>query len=284
LLINFARRWRLALPACVMAGLAIAVAMHVSRTSEARSIARQDALLENSEAGAGLNFDPSDQFGDGTPDFLRLQDEADRMAFRRWFSFLAEATYFQKEKERPREITDCASLIRFAYREAFRRHDGLWASQLHLYSLPHAASVQKFSYPYTPLRARLFRIRPGAFTAQDIDNGAFAEFANAESLRLYNTHFVSRDLRAARPGDLLFFRQAEHRMPFHAMIYLGTSFFSEGNDWLVYDTGPGSDSRGEVRRVTVADLMHHPEARWRPVLQNPAFLGVYRWNVLREEE
>jgi len=28
--------------------------------------------------------------------------------------------------------------------------------------------------------------------------------------------------------------------------------------------------------------LHHPDARWRPLPENTNFLGVYRWNILRE--
>src|SRR3954453_11031524 len=109
-------------------------------------------------------LDPSDEFGDGTPDFMRLQDVSDRLAFRRWFTFLAESTYFQKEDERPREVNDCAALIRYAYREALRTHDGPWANQFHLEHLPAASSVLKYDYPHTALGANIFRIRPGTFS------------------------------------------------------------------------------------------------------------------------
>lgn len=231
-----------------------------------------------------LDLDPTDQFGDGTPDFLRLRDVQDQSAFRHWFAFLAESTYFEKETDRPPEIDDCAALIRFAYREALRRHDGAWASQWNLPSLPSGASIQKYDYPHTALGSGLFRIRPGAFTPEDAINGAFAEFADAQTLWRYNTHLVSRDLAAARPGDVLFFRQAGHRMPFHTMIYLGRSYFDEGADWLIYHTGPNEGRAGEIRRVSINDLLQHPQASWRPLPQNPAFLGVYRWNILREAD
>jgi uncharacterized protein YfaT (DUF1175 family) len=231
-----------------------------------------------------LGLDPIDQFGDGTPDFLRLQDADDQIAFRRWFTFLSESTYFEREQDRPPEINDCAALIRFAYREALHRHDGPWANYWRLPSLPNVGSVQKYDYPHTALGAGLFRTRPGAFEPEDAFNGAFAEFADAQALRRYNTHLVSRDLTAARPGDLLFFRQAGHRMPFHTMIYLGNSAFGEGTDWLIYHTGPSEGHAGEIRRVTTADILQHPQACWRPVSQNPAFLGVYRWNILREAD
>jgi uncharacterized protein len=233
-----------------------------------------------------LVLDPSDQFGDGTPDFLRLQDAADRNAFRQWFTFLAESTYFQSDVQRPAEVNDCAALIRYAYREALRTHDGPWANQLHLKNLPTSESVRKYDYPHTALGANIFRTQPGAFVPDDISDGAFAEFADAETLRRFNAQFVSRDLNAVRPGDLIFFRQAGQAMPFHAMIYLGPSHFGEGGHWLMYHTGPSHTGKkkdpGELRRVSVEDLMQHPEPRWRPVPQNAAFLGVYRWNILRE--
>ena len=38
---------------------------------------------------------------------------------------------------------------------------------------------------------------------------------------------------AARPGDLLFYRQLEQNSPFHSMILTGTA-----HDWAVYHTGP----------------------------------------------
>ena len=242
--------------------------------------------MRAARAAFDIALDPSDQFGDGTPDFLRLQDAADRQAFRRWFTFLAESTYFQNEDERPAEVNDCAALIRYAYREALRAHDGPWANQLHLKNLPRSESVRKYDYPHTALGANLFRTRPGAFVPDDIDDGAFAEFADAETLRRFNAHFVGRDLNAARPGDLIFFRQAGQAMPFHTMTYLGPSHFGEGEHWLMYHTGPSHTGKkkdpGELRRVSVEDLMQHPEPRWRPVPQNAAFLGVYRWNILRE--
>ncbi|HVZ19191.1 MAG TPA: DUF1175 domain-containing protein, partial [Terriglobales bacterium] len=226
-------------------------------------------------------LDPSDEFGDGTPDFLRL-DEADRQSFRRWFTFLAESTYVQDPKNRPTEVADCAALIRYAYREALKSHEGSWANDLHLPATPKAASIQKYQYPYTPLAANLFRVEPGPFTPRDLSSKAFAEFADAETLRRFNTYFVSRDLSAARPGDLIFYRQSGEHSPFHSMIYLGHSYFSDGDQWVIYHTGPAGKDPGEIRRVTIDDLKQHPDARWRPVPQNPAFLGVYRWNILRE--
>ena len=229
------------------------------------------------------NLDTRDSAGDGTPDFLRLEDPDDQLAFRRWFTFLAETQYFQPAERRPVEIVDCAALIRYAYREALRVHDGNWATDAHLPVLPGIPSAAKYQYPYSPLGADLFRVKPGGFQPPDLSNGSFAQFADAKTLQLRNTHFVTRDADRAQPGDLLFYRQESDHMPFHSMIYLGPSQIrKDANRYLVYHTGPDADDAGEIRRPTLDELRHFPEPDWRPLPDNPRFLGVYRWNILRK--
>ena len=229
-------------------------------------------------------LDISDTIGDGTPDFLRLHDPADRAAFRRWFTLLAEAQHYRRSPL-PAVINDCAALLRFAYREALREHNAAWA---HATALPMPASavdVQQYQYPYTPLAATLFRVRSGGFAAGNLEDGTFAQFADVETIWRYNTFFVGRDFNRARPGDLLFFRQDGQQMPFHAMIFLGRSQIEGGTEqYVIYHTGPIGKSPGEIRRWSVSELINYPEARWRPIASNPAFLGVYRWNILRGAE
>jgi uncharacterized protein len=226
-----------------------------------------------------------DRFDDGTPDFLRLDSEEDRRAFRKWFLFLAESQFYRPPKRVAREISDCASLLRFAYREALREHDGRWASGLDLDAVPSEASVRKYTYPRTPLGAALFRVRSGSFTAPDLSNGAFAQFADAKTIQQFNTYFVTRDIRRGQPGDLLFYRQLAQDLPFHAMIYLGRSNFEPGpGNWIVYHTGTLDGGPGEIRRPSVGELLRHPSPRWRPEPGNGNFLGVYRWNILRESD
>jgi uncharacterized protein len=224
----------------------------------------------------------SDRFGDGTPDFLRLHTAADRAAFRAWFTTLADTTATLGAQRLPPEIDDCAALLRWCYRNALHAHDVVWLSVMPLITLPPLPSVAQYSYPYTPLGANLFRVNPGPYTAADVGNGSFAQFANAETLWQRNTFFVTRDVRAARPGDLLFYRQLGQNSPYHSMILTGAA-----HDWAVYDTGPTglwpNQFRGEVRRVALEDLLHHPDTRWRPLPDNSNFLGVYRWNILRED-
>ena len=225
---------------------------------------------------------------DGTPDFLRLDDERDRQAFRRWFTWLAEAQYFQPPAARPAEITaeikDCAALIRYAYREALHAHDTAWAATAQTPPAPLFDSVAKFQYPFTPLGAALFRVRQGPFQPSDLTGGAFAQFADVRILCHLNTHLVSRVLSSAVPGDLLFFRQEAGTEPYHSMIYLGeSSIRNDGRRYVLYHTGPNGSDPGEIRRLTVEELMRFPQPEWRPIAANPSFLGVSRWNILRKE-
>jgi len=249
--------------------------------------ARTTVAVTVSNTGASVDLTtklvPADSQGDGTPDFLRLDDSRDQSAFRRWFTFLAEAQYFQQPASRPAEIVDCAALIRYAYREALREHTGDWAAQARLPLVPAFESVARYQYPFTPLGSALFRVRDGSFRPSDIDDGAFAQFADAQTLERFNTHFVSRELDRVLPGDLLFYRQDSGEMPFHSMIYLGESQIArDGARYVVYHTGPQGGDPGEIRRLSMPELLRFPEPQWRPVAPNRNFLGVYRWNILRE--
>jgi uncharacterized protein YfaT (DUF1175 family) len=232
-------------------------------------------------AGALRAGTPFDSYGDGTPDFLRL-DAADEPIFRRWFTFLAEAQYFQPQERRPAEIVDCAALIRYAYREALRTHDARWAAEARLPLLNGSDSIAAWRYPHSRLGANLFRITPGPFEPADLTGNAFAQFADVKTLGRYNTYRISRDLGRALPADLLLYRPEEGRMPYHSMIYLGASHVTrDGRRYVVYHTGPDDAGPGMIRRLTVDDLLRYPETEWRPLAANPQFLGIYRWNILR---
>lgn len=226
----------------------------------------------------------SDSAGDGTPDFLRLDDPRDREAFRRWFAFLAEVQYFSPAGERPPEIVDCAALVRYSYREALRRHDTNWAISAHLPVVPAFESVRKYSFPRTPLGAALFRLRPGPFDPSDVSHGAFGQFANAETLERFNAHFVTRNVRGAARGDLIFFRRINARVTFHTMIFIDRSDITPGrSSYVVYHTGPDDGGTGEIRRLALDEVLRYPDPQWRPVAENPNFLGVFRWNILRTQ-
>ena len=229
-------------------------------------------------------LDTRDSAEDGTPDALRLDDEHDRRAFRRWFTYLAELQYFQKPETRPAEIDDCAALIRYAYREALRAHDSAWADAAGLAVVPPFDSVTKYQYPYTPLGAALFRVRSGPFRESDLAGGAFLQFADARTLWMRNTHPAGRNLALAIPGDLLFFRHSTGGMEFHSMIYLGPSqIHADGRRYVLYHTGPEGADPGEIRRLSLEEIERFPQAEWRPLASNPNFLGIARWNILRKD-
>lgn len=233
----------------------------------------------------------SDRFGDGTPDFLRLGDPADREVFRRWFTLIADYQAVRPRNEIPAEISDCAGLLRYAYREALKRHNDSWFLSTNIDIQAPPGEIRAWHYPETPLKTGLFRVEPGTFDAADVGNGTFAQFADAKTLVERNAFLLSRDIRQAQPGDLLFFRQFGQSSPWHSMIV--TRIGAEPG--VVYHTGPDRGrpgepphgrrpvrgDPGEIRRVTLAELLDHPDARWRPISANPNFLGVYRWNILR---
>jgi uncharacterized protein YfaT (DUF1175 family) len=224
-------------------------------------------------------FSAADSFADGTPDFLRLHSVEDQRAFRSWFSGLAEDAAGKPQKELPAEIGDCAALLRYAYREALKKHDENWLEAKEMTDRAAIASITQYHYPDTPLGASLFRVRAGTFQADDLRDGSFAQFADARTLMQRNTHFIAHDVQAAQVGDLLFYRQLEQNSPYHSMIVTG-----EHAGWAVYHTGPSGRTKGEMRRVSIEDLEHHPDARWRPLPENSNFLGVYRWNILRDAD
>jgi uncharacterized protein YfaT (DUF1175 family) len=231
-----------------------------------------------------LTFDPdsTDLYGDGTPEFLRLHSPADRNAFRAWFVALAEAAADIPADRLPKEIDDCAALLRWCYRGALHGHDETWLREQPFDAMPPLNSVEQYAYPLTPIGAALFRVRPGPYQAPDATDGAFVQFADAETLMRRNTYLVTRDVRAARPGDLLFYRQLEQNSPFHSMILTGNSSGLADN-WAVYHTGNIGKAPGEIRRVSLEDLLRHPDRRWRPLSENSNFLGVFRWTILRED-
>jgi uncharacterized protein YfaT (DUF1175 family) len=218
-----------------------------------------------------------DRFGDGTPDFVRLSDPSDQAAFRRWFTLIAEYQAARPQADTPAEIIDCASLLRYSYREALKRHDESWFQTTGIQIAAPPGEIRAWSYPHSPLGTALFRVKPGAFAPDDLSDGAFAQFSDAKTLVERNAYFVSRDVRAALPGDLLFYRQFGQSSPWHSMIVTRSGAAAE----VVYDTGPDHGVPGEIRRVLLSELLDHPQPQWRPTPGNPNFLGVYRWNILR---
>jgi len=200
---------------------------------------------------------------------VRLADESDRAAFRAWFVLLADAQ-FERQTE---DVTDCAALVRHAVREALRAHTPEW--------------VRRSGLPFTPQFAEVRSAPRGGSTGLPLFRVSaapalkYAEFADAKTLIGLNTQPLGRETRAVRAGDLLYFRQPGQREPDHLMVFVGRSHFdADGDDWVVYHTGPLDGGPGEVRKVRLSTLVQHPAPRWRPLVSNPNFVGVFRLGML----
>ena len=88
-------------------------------------------------------------------------------------------------------------------------------------------------------------------------------------------------LARLQPGDLLYFSQPEQTQPDHLMVFVGRSMFDrDHDDWVVYHTGSSADEEGTIRKVRLGVLDRHPNRRWRPLPDNPNFLGFYRLKIL----
>jgi uncharacterized protein YfaT (DUF1175 family) len=166
---------------------------------------------------------------------------------------------------------DCAGLLRFAFREAWGPHTEAWRNRV-AFASPSVASdpSQSLAGPWRQ-----------AFPTPE----GWRPFAKGAFLRRMACVPLGRELSEARPGDLLFFaRGGAHAQPDHAMAFVRPD--TDGQPVLLYHTGPegsgATRAEGEVRRVRLDELMHHPDAEFRPLPENPAFLGVFRWKVLAE--
>ncbi|MEP6741133.1 MAG: DUF1175 family protein [bacterium] len=224
-----------------------------------------------------------DSDNDGLPDAAELQSFMDRENFRQWFTLIAEGQFYHLNDQWKAAQRDCAGLVRFAWREALRPHDRTWFQKMGPGYTGIAPDVTKYNLEQGPLGEKLFRTNFGVYKDGDLANGAFAEFADARTLKNFNVKFISRDRHHGEPGDLLFFYQPwVQKFPYHVMIFLGPAKLSneQANDWVVYHTGASPTDEGTVKKVELSVLDHHPNKRWRPVESNPNFLGFYRLKIL----
>ncbi len=224
-----------------------------------------------------------DSDSDGIPDAAELSSFRDRENFKRAFTGIAEMQFYRISDQWNGEQRDCAGLVRFAWREALRRHDRPWFQKMGPGYEDLAADVSTNYLDRGPLGEKLFRTDFGAYKTTDLAEAKFSEFADARTLKNFNSRFVSRDRQFAQPGDLLFYYQPwVQKFPYHVMIFIGESRIAtaQTRGWVVYHTGASAVDEGTVKKVELSVLDHHPNKRWRPVESNPNFLGFYRLKIL----
>jgi len=241
------------------------------------------AELTHVSPGKTIHSASLDSDNDGIPDVEELPSFMDRESFRRWFTSIAEAQFYNLSNQWNAEQRDCAGLVRFAWREALRSHDRAWFQKMGRGYPAIASDVAHYNLEQGPMGDKLFRTNFGSYKDGEVANGTFSEFADARTLKNFNAKFISHDRHYAEAGDLLFFYQPwVQKFPYHVMVFLGTSKLTREQeaDWVVYHTGSSPGDEGTVKKVQLSVLDHHPNKRWHPVESNSNFLGFYRLKIL----
>ena len=168
---------------------------------------------------------------------------------------------------------DCAGLVRFAYRTALEQRDAKRTRKL---GIPPRLSLP----PLSDQARQLFEDYPKIWQTGLSDGKAkFGYFADAETLIGYNFRLKSRQLAAARSGDLLVYQKPlVNDEPYHLMLFAA----GRSEDLAVYHNGADGEN-AQVRVVRIRDLLDSPDPVWIPKVENPYFLGVYEWNRLRPQ-
>ncbi len=141
------------------------------------------------------------------------------------------------------EQRDCAGLVRFSYRQAYKR--------------------------VAPERLK----RPLFMTARGP-----SDFADAETLLGFSFISLGRDdaaLKSLRSGDLVAFRQPrEEGDAFHLMLVVTPADKAHLEPYVVYHPG---EKDSAVRVGTLSELTRDAPGEWRPTAANPSFLGFFRF-------
>ncbi|MFP2905579.1 DUF1175 family protein, partial [Pyxidicoccus sp. 3LFB2] len=172
------------------------------------------------------------------------EPETREMLLRRFLATVALAQVRSQDPWWHPDQRDCAGLIRFAYRRAYKIGD--------------------------PVRLN----RPLWKDAR----GQPTDFADAETLLQQNFTLLGRDdatREALRTGDILAFRQ-EHDSGtvFHLMLVVRPEDRAHAPTRVVYHPG---EKGAAVRTGLLHNLATEAPLEWRPVPNNAGFLGFFRF-------
>jgi len=169
---------------------------------------------------------------------------------------------------------DCAGLVRFAYRTALEERSAPRTAKLGLPAKLHLPPLSERARQLFPRFPQFWQVG-----LEDAGTARYGHFADAETLVSYNFRPKSRQLEAARSGDLLVYRKPlDNDEPFHLMLFVE----SRPAPLAVYHNGAEGDD-AQVRVVRIRELFDSPDPVWIPRTDNPYFLGVYEWNRLRPQ-
>ncbi|HSP81068.1 MAG TPA: DUF1175 family protein [Myxococcaceae bacterium] len=170
--------------------------------------------------------------------------EARHLLLRRELAHVALAQVRQQDPRWHPDQRDCAGLVRFSYRAAYRR------------------------FRPERLESPLWRD----------DKGEPSDFADAETLLTHSFVLLGRDeatRESLRTGDLLAFRQERDSGPiFHLMLVVRPEDKAHAPTRVVYHPG---EKGAAVRTGVLESLATEAPVEWRPVPRNTAFLGFFRF-------
>ncbi|KAF2956207.1 DUF1175 family protein [Marinitoga sp. 38H-ov] len=213
---------------------------------------------------------PIDKNLNGFEDSLEFNEE-ESIIFRNWFTNIV--INIAVEKNLPYNYSDCAGLIKFAYKETLKKHDASWLASNN-YKGPIFKDL-RYNYPDVPfVGVKIFRKNDGIFDKKNIDED-FSEYVTARYLIEFNLEYISKDIDKAKSGDILaFFHPEDPEFPYHLMIYIEY----RNEKFLIYHTGP-IDGGGYIKVVKLSEFYKF-DPSWLPVKNNKYFLGVFKFKLL----
>lgn len=205
-------------------------------------------------------------------DLLELNKD-DSKSFTFWFTNII-INIFNGDMKIPNSYSDCAGLIRYAYKESLKKHDQAWIKN-NGYKGYIFQDVNKYNYPNIPfIGTDIFLIGSNIHSKNNYSN-----FASARYLLEFNMNYLGKNSINAKTGDILaFFHPNDIEFPYHLMVFIEVN----SKKYVIYHTGPISENNpGELRLTKIEDLKF-ADPTWIADKDNKKFLGFYRFKILSD--